>query len=146
MTKTGLEFGISVIVICLLFDICDLEFLFPQYFSPPKQFSIFTVSQISPGVADFGSAAAYYLSVLGSCSACALGIPVFVLGSCSDGVLGVAFSVPESCSDGVLGIPVSVAESCSASVLGVAVCVLAAGSDICSEYLEVAPALLVGDF
>jgi hypothetical protein len=26
MTKTGLEFGILVIVICLIFDICDLEF------------------------------------------------------------------------------------------------------------------------
>jgi len=31
MTKTGLEFGILVIVICLIFDICDLEFLFLQY-------------------------------------------------------------------------------------------------------------------
>jgi len=29
-TKTGLKFGISVIVICLIFDICDLEFLFLQ--------------------------------------------------------------------------------------------------------------------
>jgi len=28
MTKTGLEFEISVIVICLLFVICYLEFLF----------------------------------------------------------------------------------------------------------------------
>ena len=27
MTKTGLEFGILVIVICLIFGICDLEFL-----------------------------------------------------------------------------------------------------------------------
>jgi len=27
MTKTGLEFRILVIVICLIFDICDLEFL-----------------------------------------------------------------------------------------------------------------------
>ena len=27
MTKTDLEFGISVIVICLIFVICDLEFL-----------------------------------------------------------------------------------------------------------------------
>jgi len=27
MTKTGLEFGILVIVICLIFVICDLEFL-----------------------------------------------------------------------------------------------------------------------
>ena len=26
-TKTGLEFRILVIVICLIFDICDLEFL-----------------------------------------------------------------------------------------------------------------------
>ncbi|RLA88028.1 MAG: hypothetical protein DRG34_04895 [Deltaproteobacteria bacterium] len=31
MTKTGLEFGILVIVICLIFVICDLEFLFLQY-------------------------------------------------------------------------------------------------------------------
>jgi len=31
MTKTDFEFGISVIVICLIFDICDLEFLFRQY-------------------------------------------------------------------------------------------------------------------
>ena len=28
MTKIGLEFGILVIVICLIFGICDLEFLF----------------------------------------------------------------------------------------------------------------------
>jgi hypothetical protein len=28
MTKTGLEFEISVIVICLIFVICYLEFLF----------------------------------------------------------------------------------------------------------------------
>ena len=28
MTKISLEFGISVIVICLIFEICDLEFLF----------------------------------------------------------------------------------------------------------------------
>jgi hypothetical protein len=34
MTKTGLEFGISVIVICLIFVICDLEFLFRQYCLP----------------------------------------------------------------------------------------------------------------
>ena len=33
MTKTGLEFGILVIVICLIFVICDLEFLFVQYSS-----------------------------------------------------------------------------------------------------------------
>jgi hypothetical protein len=26
MTKTGLEFGILIIVICLIFEICDLEF------------------------------------------------------------------------------------------------------------------------
>jgi hypothetical protein len=31
MTKTGLEFRILVIVICLIFEICDLEFLFLQY-------------------------------------------------------------------------------------------------------------------
>jgi hypothetical protein len=31
MTKTGLEFGILVIVICLLFEICDLEF----FVAPP---------------------------------------------------------------------------------------------------------------
>jgi len=42
MTKTGLEFRILVIVICLIFDICDLEFLFLQYFSTPRQLAIFT--------------------------------------------------------------------------------------------------------
>jgi thiol:disulfide interchange protein len=35
MTKTGLEFQILVIVICLIFVICDLEFLFLQYFITP---------------------------------------------------------------------------------------------------------------
>jgi len=35
------RFGILVIVICLLFEICDLEFLFLQYFSTPKQLAIF---------------------------------------------------------------------------------------------------------
>ncbi len=35
MTKTGLEFKILVIVICLIFDICDLEFLLLQYSSIP---------------------------------------------------------------------------------------------------------------
>jgi uncharacterized integral membrane protein len=40
MTKTGLEFVILVIVICLIFVICDLEFLFLQYFSTPKQLAI----------------------------------------------------------------------------------------------------------
>jgi hypothetical protein len=35
MTKTGLEFGISVIVICLIFEIYDLEFLFLQYSTTP---------------------------------------------------------------------------------------------------------------
>jgi hypothetical protein len=33
MTKTGLGFGILVIVICLIFVICDLEFLFLQYYT-----------------------------------------------------------------------------------------------------------------
>ena len=33
MTKTGLEFVILVIDICLIFVICDLEFLLP-YYSP----------------------------------------------------------------------------------------------------------------
>ncbi len=42
MTKTGLEIGISVIVICLIFDICDLEFLFLQCSSTPKQLEIFS--------------------------------------------------------------------------------------------------------
>jgi hypothetical protein len=42
MTKTGLEFGILVIVICLIFVICDLEFLFRQYSSTAKQLAIFT--------------------------------------------------------------------------------------------------------
>jgi len=27
MTETGFEFGILVIVICLIFEVCDLEFL-----------------------------------------------------------------------------------------------------------------------
>jgi hypothetical protein len=42
MTKTGLEFRILVIVICLIFVICDLEFLFLQYFSTPRQLTTFT--------------------------------------------------------------------------------------------------------
>ncbi len=99
--------------------------------SAPKQLSILTGDWIAPGVADFESADAFFLSVPGSCS---------------DGALGIPASVPGSCSDGVLGIPASVPESCSASALGVAVCVLATTSDTCSEYFEVAPALLVGDF
>ncbi len=33
MTETGLEFRILVIVICLIFEICDLEFLFLHYSS-----------------------------------------------------------------------------------------------------------------
>ena len=82
-------------------------------------------------MADSGSADDFYLSVPGPCPACVLGIPASVPGSCSDGVLGIAASVPESCS---------------ASALGAAVCVLAATSDTCSEHLEVAAALLVGDF
>ena len=41
MTKTGFEFRILVIVICLIFDICDLEFLFLQYFSIPKELATF---------------------------------------------------------------------------------------------------------
>ena len=110
----------------------------------PNQLSIFTGDV--PGVVDFGSAAAFVLSVPGPCSDCALGIPASVPGSCSDGALEFPVSVPGSCSDGVLGIPASVQESCSASALGVAVCVLATTSDICSEHLEVASALLVGDF
>jgi hypothetical protein len=39
MTKTGLEFGILVIVICLIFEICDLEFLSS---SAPMKIAIFT--------------------------------------------------------------------------------------------------------
>jgi uncharacterized membrane protein len=42
MTKTGLEFRILVIVIYLIFMICDLDFLILQYSSTPKQFPIFT--------------------------------------------------------------------------------------------------------
>ncbi len=37
MTKTGLEFRILVIVICLIFDICDLEFIFLQCFTTPEK-------------------------------------------------------------------------------------------------------------
>ena len=43
MTKTGFEFRISVIVICLLFDICDLEFIFLQYFSTAKHLAIYNL-------------------------------------------------------------------------------------------------------
>ena len=46
MTKTDLEFRILVIVICLIFVICDLEFLFQQYFSTPEQLAIFTGKDI----------------------------------------------------------------------------------------------------
>ena len=168
MTKTVLEFGILVIVIW--------NFSSLWQFNTTRQFSISSGACFAPSVAVFVSAAADYLSVLGSCSAFVLGIPVSVPGSCSDGVLGVAVSVPGSCSanalgvavsvpgscsddvlgvavsvpgscsDDVLGIPVSVPESCSASGLEAAVCVLVAGFDICSAYVEVASAPLVGDF
>ena len=37
MTKTGLGFRIFVIVICLIFVICYLEFLILQLSSTPKQ-------------------------------------------------------------------------------------------------------------
>ena len=42
MTKTGLEFRILVIVICLIFVICDLEFPFLIYSSTPKKLAIFS--------------------------------------------------------------------------------------------------------
>ena len=41
MTKTGLEFRILVIVICLIFDICDLEFLILPYPNTPRALVIF---------------------------------------------------------------------------------------------------------
>ena len=41
-TKTGLEFRILVIVICLIFVIYDLEFLFRQDSSTPKPLDMFT--------------------------------------------------------------------------------------------------------
>ena len=108
--------------------------------------TFFTALRIFLVAAGFGCAAADYLSVLGSCSAFVLGIPVSVPESCFDGVLGVAVSVPGSCFDGALEIAFSVRESCSASALEAAVCVLVASFDICSEYDEVASALLLGDF
>ncbi|PNV86064.1 MAG: hypothetical protein C0610_08610 [Desulfobacteraceae bacterium] len=37
MTKTGLEFRILVIVICLIFVICDLEFLVTSADFPMKE-------------------------------------------------------------------------------------------------------------
>ena len=37
MTKTGLEFRILVIVICLIFVICDLEFLILQHSNTPTR-------------------------------------------------------------------------------------------------------------
>lgn len=55
--------------------------------------AIFTSARLAPGVADFGSADVVFLSVPGSCSGGALGIP---------------FSVPASCSATALGIPVFV--------------------------------------
>jgi hypothetical protein len=82
-------------------------------------------------VAGFGSADAVFLSVLVPCFAFALEVPV---------------SVPGSCFDGVLGTLVSVQESCSSSALEAAVCVPVASFDICSEFVEVAFALLVGGF
>ena len=42
MIKTGLEFEISVIVICLIFMIWNLEFRILQYFVTPKMLAIFT--------------------------------------------------------------------------------------------------------
>jgi len=47
MTKTDLEFGISVIVICLIFGICDLEFLVLLYSSrlPHEKKTIETPSE-----------------------------------------------------------------------------------------------------
>ena len=129
--------------------------------SVSKQFSIFTGAWIAPDVAGFESADVVFLSVPGSCSACALGIPVSVPEWCSACAGAFFLSVPGSCSAGAdafslsvpglylasaFGIPVSVPESCSASALEAAVCVLAATSDTCSEHPEVAPALLVGDF
>jgi len=48
MTKTGLEFGISVIVICLIFEICDLEFLFLQYFNTLTTKRHHLISHIPP--------------------------------------------------------------------------------------------------
>ena len=47
MTKTDLEFRISVIVICLIFVICYLEFLFLQY-------PIVTNAKLSFGLPPFG--------------------------------------------------------------------------------------------
>jgi hypothetical protein len=42
MTKTGLQFRILVIVICLIFVICDLEFLFLQYYRAFKALDMIT--------------------------------------------------------------------------------------------------------
>jgi|GEM_PF-5305232 len=50
MTKTGLEFEISVIVICLIFVICLLEFLFRQcsLLLTTHRLLIFALANISP--------------------------------------------------------------------------------------------------
>ena len=54
MTKTGLGFRILVIVICLIFVICDLEFLITFYSSTLKQLAVFAGKAIElwPGPKD----------------------------------------------------------------------------------------------
>ncbi len=49
MTKTSLEFGILVIVICLIFEICYLEFLVTPalHFKIPIRLCLFSL--LSPG-------------------------------------------------------------------------------------------------
>ena len=40
MTETGLEFGILIIVICLIFEICNLEFIFLRYSNTPSSYEL----------------------------------------------------------------------------------------------------------
>ena len=54
MTKTDLEFRILVIVICLIFEICDLEFLSPSEVYLYRSFQsgfLFSKNAVTPSLA-----------------------------------------------------------------------------------------------
>jgi len=64
MTKTGLEFGISVIVICLIFGICDLEFQSFQYFTKARNLYRQSHLTLTPARRDLGLALRTRFSIL----------------------------------------------------------------------------------
>ena len=64
MTKTGLEFGISVIVICLIFGICDLEFQSFQYFAKARNLYRQSHLTLPPARRDLGLALRTRFSIL----------------------------------------------------------------------------------